>query len=219
VRITSLDFGSLLCYCPRPSPGAMQEAYDVMLAIKGDTFVGNPLMLMSQWIAKAVQDRMKSLPFAYFFQPSTVLVPVPKSSLMQPDTLWVPLRIAIALTKRGIGSQVDSCLVRTTSVRKAAWSKASQRPKPKEHFASLSVQRRISEPTPKEILLVDDIITRGSTLLGAANRLAEAFPGARIRAFGAMTTISRPSDFVSLSKALIGSIQYQPSTEDTLRRP
>ena len=91
--------------------------------------------------------------------------------------------------------------------------------KPKDHFASLRVQRRISGPPPNEILLVDDIITRGSTLLGAANRLAEAFPEARIRAFGAMATVSDPADFVALSRPLVGSIQYRPSTEDTIRRP
>ena len=219
MRITSLDFGSLLCYCPRPSSTAMQDAYQVMLAIKQDPFGGDPPILMSERIAKAVQENMSSLPFAYFFQPDTVLVPVPKSSLMLPDTLWVPQRIATALARRGVGSQVDSCLVRVKAVRKAASSRASDRPKPKEHFASLSVQRRISGPPPKEILLVDDMITRGSTLLGTANRLAEAFPGTRIRAFGAMTTISDRTDFVALTKPLIGSIQYRPSTEDTIRRP
>lgn len=197
----------------------MQDAYQVMLAIKQDPFGGDPPILMSERIAKAVQENLTSLPFAYFFQPDTILVPVPKSSLMLKDTLWVPERIATALARRRIGSQVDSCLVRTTAVRKAAWSKASERPKPKEHFASLSVQRRISGPPPKDILLVDDIITRGSTLLGAANRLAEAFPDARIRAFGAMATISDPGDFVAISKPLVGSIQYRPSTEDTIRRP
>jgi hypothetical protein len=219
VRITSLDFGSLLCYCPRPSSSAMQDAYQVMLAIKQDPFGGDPPILMSERIARAVQENLPSLPFAYFFQPETTLVPVPKSSLMLRDTLWVPLRIATALAKRGVGSQVDPCLARVTAVRKAASSRASERPKPKDHFASLSVQRRISGPPPKEILLVDDIITRGSTLLGAANRLAEAFPQTRIRAFGAMTTISDPTDFVSLSKPLIGSIQYRPSKEDTIRTP
>ncbi|OLD79062.1 hypothetical protein AUF62_00635 [archaeon 13_1_20CM_52_20] len=197
----------------------MQDAYDVMLALKSDTFAGNPPILMSEWIAKAIQQNMGSLPFAYFFHPDTILVPVPKSSLMLANTLWVPLRIATALAKRGFGRQVDSCLVRVTAVKKSAWSKPSERPKPREHIASLSVQRRISGPPPTEILLVDDIITRGSTLLGAANRLADAFPGARIRAFGAMTAISRPSDFVALSKSLIGTIQYRPSTEDTIRRP
>jgi predicted amidophosphoribosyltransferase len=197
----------------------MQDAYQVMLAIKQDTYGGDPPILMSERIAKAVQENMASLPFAYFFSPDSVLVPVPKSSLMLRDTLWVPLRIATAMAKKGAGRQVDPCLIRTTAVRKAASSKASDRPKPKEHFASLSVQRRISGPPPKEILLVDDIITRGSTLLGAANRLAEAFPETRIRAFGAMTAISDPANFVALSKPLIGSIQYRPSTEDTIRRP
>ena len=197
----------------------MQDAYQVMLAIKQDTYGGDPPILMSERIARAVQDNKASLPFAYFFQPETVLVPVPKSSLTLRDTLWVPMRIATAMAKNGVGSQVDPCLVRTTAVRKAASSKASERPKPKDHFASLSVQRRISGPAPQQILLVDDIITRGSTLLGAANRLADAFPSARIRAFGAMTTISDPTDFVSLSKPLIGSIQYRPSKEDTIRTP
>jgi predicted amidophosphoribosyltransferase len=43
---------------------------------------------------------------------------------------------------------------------------------------------------PEVIVLVYDIITRGATLLGAANLLADAFPGTPIRAFAAMRTIS-----------------------------
>ena|SRR3989442_80268 len=119
----------------------MHDAYDVMLAVKGDTFVGHPPIPMSQWIANVIRERMSSLPFAHFFQPDPVLVPVPKSSLMQPHTLWVPLRIATALAKIGMGSQVDPCLIRTTAVRKAALSKASERPKPREHYDSLRVQQ------------------------------------------------------------------------------
>jgi len=219
VRITYLDFGSLLCYCPRPTSKEMQDAYDLMLAIKKDALLTNPPMLVSEWIAKSVQDNLSNLPFANFFQQNPVLVPVPKSSLMLPYTLWVPLRIATAMAKRGLGSSVDDCLVRVKAVNKAALSKPSERPKPKDHIASLSVQRRISGPPPQEILLVDDIITRGSTTLGAANKLAEAFPQTKIRVFGAMATISRAVDFSSLSKSLIGSIQYRPSAEDTIRRP
>lgn len=195
----------------------MKDAYNAMLALKTDDFLEEPPIPMSQWIAQTVQEHMGSLPFASFFQPDTVLVPVPKSSLMQPNTLWVPSRIASALAKRGIGRDVAACLTRVSPVRKAATSRSSERPKPKEHFETMSVQGRISDA--KEILLVDDIITRGSTLLGAANRLAWAFPGARIRAFGAMTTISRPIDFVALFKPLLGTIQYRPLEEDTIRRP
>jgi len=136
---------------------------------------------------------------------------------MQPDTLWVPDRIATALAKMGIGREVVACLVRTTALRKAAWTDSSERPKPREHVDTIGVQGRIS--SPDEILLVDDIVTRGATLLGAANRLAEAFPAARIRAFAAMRTISDPSDFVATYEPSSGTIQYRDPTGDTLRRP
>src|SRR5438094_752521 len=106
----------------------MQDAYQVMLAIKQDPFGGDPPILMSQRLAKSVQENMSSLPFAYFFQPNTVLVPVPKSSLMLKDTLWVPLRIATALARSGIGSQVDPFLVRITPFRKNHSKKKSLKP-------------------------------------------------------------------------------------------
>jgi len=82
----------------------------------------------------------------------------------------------------------------------------------------MSVQKRIPEP-PAQILLVDDIITRGATALGAANKLAEAFPLAQIRAFAAMRTISDPFKFQSLFNPVIGTVQYSPNTEGTVRKP
>lgn len=57
-----------------------------------------------------------------------------------------------------------------------------------DHFNSLEVQG-VLEPPP-EILLIDDVITYGSTVFGAANRLPEVFPGSRIRAFAAIRTVS-----------------------------
>ena len=219
MRITSLDFGSLLSYTPRGSSPDIDRAREVMKIVKADHFVNTPPILMSEWIARTVHQRIGSLPFASFFQEDTVLVPVPRSSLMQPNSLWVPNRIADALVKEGTGKEVAAWLVRKTPVRKAAWTKPSERPKPKEHIETMIVQGRISEPPPDQILLVDDIITRGSTLLGAANILGEAFPKARIRAFVAMATISDPSDFVALYKPFLGTVQYRPRTEDTIRRP
>ena len=59
---------------------------------------------------------------------------------------------------------------------------------------------------PSEIVIVDDIITRGSTLLGAANRLVEAFPNAKIRGFAAMRSISRPTDFTGVIDPCVGKI-------------
>jgi len=47
---------------------------------------------------------------------------------------------------------------------------------------------------PASIVLIDDILTRGHTFLGAAWRLHEAFPETKIVAFAAMRTISKEKE-------------------------
>src|SRR5437870_5874261 len=126
---------------------------------------------------------------------------------------------ASALVKKGIGKQAVACLARVTPIRKAAWSGASNRPRPSEQYQTMGVQGSISELKPKEIMLVDDIVTRGATFLGAANRLVEAFPEARIRAFAAMRTISNSSEFEALYEPVSGTITYREDRDDSIRRP
>ena len=222
MRIDLLEFGSLLCYSPLESsePSAeIQNANDVMYALKNDSSIEDPPIQTSDWIATTVQENMTNLPFSGFFQPNTILVPVPKSTLAQPGSLWVPERIASALVKKGIGKQAVACLARVTPIRKAAWSGASNRPRPSEQYQTMGVQGSISELKPKEIVLVDDIVTRGATFLGAANRLVEAFPEARIRAFAAMRTISNSSEFEALYEPVSGTITYREDRDDSIRRP
>lgn len=174
-------------------------------------------ILMSHWIAQKVRDMRGRLPFGDYFTEGTLLVPAPKSSLMQKDTLWVPQRIAEALVSCGLGARTAPCLARTTAVPKSSSSSPENRPKPMEHYNSLSVQGNLTSST--EIVVVDDIITRGSTICGAANRLIEAFPDARIRAFAAMRTISNPSKFQNVVYPVVGTIRYREAQQDTLRNP
>ena len=67
-------------------------------------------------------------------------------------------------------------------------------------------------------MLVDDVVTRGATLLGAANRLAESYPDAQIAAFVALRAVSNPSEFKEVKDAVDGFITLQPNG-GTLRRP
>lgn len=120
--------------------------------------------------------------------------------------------------KTGVGREVVRYLTRSKPLRKAAFSDPSERPTPEEQYETLAVQRRVSEPQPSQITLVDDIVTRGATLMGAANRLAEVFPEARISGFAAMRTVS-PSDFAAVYDPQSGTIRFRESTKDTLRRP
>lgn len=216
MNISHLEFGALLTYTPRGSTQRAVHSKNVMQALKRDQFVGEPPILMSEWVAKTVKQKMAELPFASFFQPNTILVPAPKSSLMQPNTLWVPERIATVLVEAGIGKQVTSCLIRTKAVPKAASSSPTDRPTAKQHYESITVQGILSKPD--EIVLVDDVVTRGATLLGCANRLADAFPQCCIRAFVAMRTISNPNEFESVYSPCTGTIDLH-ETGDTFRRP
>jgi len=189
-----------------------------MLAIKTDHVLDQPPILPSEWIARTVKQYMPSLPFAAFLTSNSILVPVPSSSLMKEDTLWVPDRIAKALVAKGVRKEVVACLSREIAVPKSATSDAPDRPKPLRHFETIAIQERISQP-PDEILLVDDIVTRGATMWGAANRLAEAYPEALIRGFAAVRTISNPYEFEELYRPVKGTIEFRDDLQDTLRRP
>jgi hypothetical protein len=214
--LSHLEFGALLTYAPRGDSPEIRLSKDVMYVLKKDGFMGKPQTLMSEWIAQMVQQKMPELPFASFFQPDTILIPTPKSSLMRPSTLWVPQRIATALVKIGIGKDVASCLIRAEPVRKAAFCVAEERPTALVHYESMSVQGSISPPS--EILLIDDIVTRGATLMGAANRLQDAFPQSRIRAFAAMRTISNSNEFQKVYSPCMGTIDLSEWGE-TFRTP
>lgn len=73
-------------------------------------------------------------------------------------------------------------------------------------------------PAGREIS-IDDIMTRGATLMGAANRLNDAFPNAHIRAFAAMRTISNSDEFHEMYTPCVGVITYRSNQDDTIRRP
>lgn len=215
--LPSLSFGSLLTYTPRGTSVAQRNSKTFCLALKTDEYL--PIepkpILMTDYISDIIKDNLTQLPFAGFITNKTILVPTPKSSLIKPDSLWVPQRLTRALANRGLGRAVVECLNRVTAVQKAATSQASERPKATDHYASLEVIGALSEP--EEILLIDDVITRGATLLGAASRLKEAFPQANIRGLAMVRTISQPDRFVKILDPCVGTIEL--SGMGTIRQP
>ena len=134
---------------------------------------------------------------------------------MKPGTLWVPLDLARALQGEGLGAEVLDCLRRVRPVRTSSLSLPADRPKAKEHFESFAVVPTLDGPD--DILLVDDFVTRGATLIGAASRLHQAFPRSRIRAFAAMRAISNPEEFVAILAPCCGQIRREG--ENSFRRP
>lgn len=202
MKLGTIEFGSLLSYSPRGAGTKAEESRQTMYAIKYDRMHRDAPM--SEYIARVVAKKLGALPFAEFFAKSTVLVPAPKSARARPGSLWVPQRLACSMEKHGLGVRAE-CLVRETAVPKSATSPPRKRPKPRDHYASMKVTDILDDP-PGRIVIVDDVITRGSTLIGAANKLAEAFPNARIRGLAALRTISNPDEFKDVFDPCVGTI-------------
>jgi len=211
VLLSTLEYASYLSYTPRGTEEEAKLSKRIMSFIKGDRIVSSKSIQnipMSEFIAKNLKDELDKLPFADLFGKDVSLVPVPKSSLMIPGTLWVPQRLVHALCKFDLGKEFN-CLIRKEAVPQAHFSKPEDRPKPLDHYKTIDVQK--SMETPKNILLVDDIVTRGATLLGAASQLAEVFPNIPIRAFAVMRTISNPNEFEKINSPVVGTISLNTS--------
>lgn len=153
---------------------------------------------------------------ANFFGEGSVLVPVPGSAPLVPGGLWVPRMIAHALTGVGLASATHEWLKRRHAVPKSAFAPPGQRPSAKDHFESFDVlPPRLF--APERIVLVDDVVTRGATLIAAASRLAVYYPRAEIKAFALLRALSSGEIGGTMRKPTFGRIAFNGVT--TTRRP
>ena len=212
--LSRLEFGSYFSYTPRGESDIAKRSKNTMILLKSEQTIGNPPRFMSQFVAERMRESINQKPFRNFFNPNVSLVPVPKTSLMKADTLWVPEKIAEALSRQRLGVCYP-CLKRIKPIPKAAYSEPSERPKAIDHYNSIICQSLI--PIPHEIVLIDDIVTRGSTLLGCASKLREFFPDIPIRAFAVFRTISDSSLFKEIEDSCVGEITLRGN--DTFREP
>ncbi|MGD0494060.1 MAG: phosphoribosyltransferase [Steroidobacteraceae bacterium] len=135
------------------------------------------------------------------------LIPVPGH--LPPLALGPPTpaeSIAHALQRAGIGTVFWPALYRRTALAKSAWSRPASRPDFWEHVASL----RLNTLTPpaRRLLLVDDVVTRGRTLLAAAAVLHRAFPRAPIQALALIRTEGVSADIDAIAAPVTGVIRY-----------
>lgn len=219
LQVSNIEFGSLYTYCPRNNNGTKSEeikkSKNIMIHLKNEYSVGNTSKFMSEYVSEKIKNNIETLPFKNFFGKNVDLVPVPKSSLMKKGSLWVPEKIAKALAKQGLGN-LYPCLERVQSVSKSSYSKSSERPKAIDHFNTIKFVPQIHQP--KEIILIDDVITRGSTMIGCANVLRKQFPNVSVKGFAVIRTISQPENFNAINESCVGNIALRANGE-TQRTP
>lgn len=217
MNITTLEFSSFLTYSPRGTSSVAKESRTVMSDLKNDKSIQikQNKILTSEYYTQKIKSMINTLSFASYFHAKQILVPVPKSSLTKKNTLWASKCLADALIRNGLGKNVNTCLFRKFAVLKSSMCKPRDRPKPRKHFDSLSMKKIPN--CLEEVLLIDDIVTRGSTFLGAANRIKIECPTTKIRAFAFMRTISNSDEFEKIVNPYSGMITIKDN--DAFRKP
>lgn len=181
--LSEVRFSALLQYAPQGQSEASQASREAVVWIKRDT----PAYV--ERIGVRCAECAAEGRFADLFGPDVVLVPIPRSEPLRSGTLWPALRIAEELLRRGLGAEVRPMLVRREATVKSALQRsAGSRPGPLDHVRTIAVN---SLPLGiRRVVLVDDVVTRGATLLGCASVLAQASPSLEVRCFAAVRTMS-----------------------------
>lgn len=203
-RLSSLPFGSLLVYPSRAASSKLASYKYTILAIKQDQFLEDQNMRRTDYTAKYLIDHcLDDPPLQGFFAGRPTLVPLPQSGLPQKDSHWPAKRIADALAAHGVEARVQCLLERGTAIRKSAGSR--NRPSPEEHYNSYKPALPIHA---NSIILVDDVVTRGATALGAAWRILEAIPEVDIKLFAVARTISQDEEVREFVDPVTGTITH-----------
>lgn len=180
--IERLEFASCYSYSPRGTSALAEQSRTLCLRIKAADVEAFSLA------AARVREFADAGHFTNFVGDDVTLVPVPGRAPLAPGAVSRTQQIAYALVDQRLARETQPLLERVRPVPKSAYAAPGERPSAEEHFASLAVGRVLA--VPARILLIDDVVTRGATLLAAASRLREAFPDVAIRAFALVRTES-----------------------------
>jgi len=213
--LSKITFGSFLVYAPRGTSELSNKAKQFVRALKEERLIGVPLQSPSAYAARRLAEERRNGALEELFGTSPLLVPVPRSSLTVEGGIWPAYNIASALIGQGIGATVLPCLQRVKAVPKSAFAASRSRPKPLDHYESIAAVKMV---TDREYLcLVDDVVTKGATLLATASRLQEAYPRAKIVAFALIRTLGFVEDIDRIVEPAFGTITLRG--DEALREP
>jgi len=203
---SDLDFGAFLVYPPRPDSRHGHEIRNFVLGLKEDRVVGG--VSSSQHVARRLAERSDAAELRSFLA-DAVLVPAPKSAPLTTGALWASLRIAQALHEHSVGRAVAAVIERVRPIPTSHLVGGSARAWPDQHLATLALRRELPIDFDGRLVIVDDVVTRGSTLLGCALALRESYPTANVVGFAAARTLKQeetmPSDAV---QPILGTIEW-----------
>jgi len=213
--LSKITFGSFLVYAPRGTSELSNRAKQFVRALKEERFIGAPPQSPSQFAGRRLAERHPARIMEEIFGAAPLLVPVPRSSRPVEGGIWPAYNIVSALVANGIGAAVLPCLQRVKAVPKSAFAASGTRPKPLEHYESITAVKMVADR--EELCLIDDVITKGATLLAAASRLQETYPHAHIVAFALVRTLGFVDDIDRIVEPVLGTITLRG--DEAVREP
>jgi hypothetical protein len=198
----SVRYAAAYAYSPRGQSEISVNSRKIRDLVKS----ADPAALES--VSKRVLEMVDGGLFPGFFGPDVTLVPVPgRAPIRDQGTLWVAERICRALLRAGLGCEVWPALKRVHSIQKSAFAAPGARPDLQTHIDSLQVASGF--PPTGKILLVDDFVTKGRTILAAATVLARSIPGVEIQAFAVVRTMGLVPDVEKTKWPIMGDIREE----------
>jgi hypothetical protein len=194
----SLSFASCYVYAPRGEGFTSAAARLLCQRVKASD---------PRWLPRYAGQvaelcaRERERPFASLFARDAWLVPVPGCAPASAKPT-AACQLAVALHELGLGCDVWLGITRRTAVTRSATAQLGARPTVRQHYESFAISAA-SRP-PARIVLVDDVITKGRTLLAAAARLRGAFPHADVRAFAMVRSLGFSARPRAVARSLRG---------------
>lgn len=232
--VTQFSFGSVLRYYPERLLSVDEKrgrittapavAYQLMQWVKSC----NPALThsLSNLLERTFDEKPELL--SLFTGNRIVLVPVPRSKPISPSSAW-PARwicekiLTPVLDKRRVTSSLAALLIRTSPIPPARTRKSDER-RPSKQYGTLSVNRsQLKKHFPKSeagdvVVLVDDIVTSGSTCMASAWHVKSRLPSVEVRAFALFRTVETKDPNV-LIEPVAGTIKYYAKRDRCKRNP
>lgn len=208
--LSELPFGSYLVYSPKGASEVSRRSRELRDAVKA----GKAPTLRT--IAEHLVENFPSSGLAAVLGPDVTLVPCPRSSPLVEGALWPGKLMSEELVRVGLGRQVIVSLERVEAVPKSAFAARGSRPNAAKHYETIRATADLA--ATERVTIVDDFLTKGNTLLGAATRLAEVYPRAKLAAFASVRTKGLQPEVDNLIEPCVGRI-WERYTGEADREP
>ena len=207
--LSDVSCSSYLAYCPRDGGKLGAKSREICYALKRAE-IGTIFK-----VAEHIRQNQSRPGVDGVLMEDTALVPMPRSAPLVEGALWPANILAWALLKNGLGACVIPLLERFQRVPKSSYAPPGMRPTAAIHLESFRAVCPAIPPT--RIVVVDDVVTTGATMLAAISEVSKAIPGVPVQGFAFIRTQSW-GDLGAICNPKLSRIKLN-NDGTTLRRP